>query len=77
MLPLLPQPSQNFSLIQAKKILTDAETDKHIKIILKYNLTLLKQENIQVYQVWNIVGHHGWPTKKIFHFKSSKRARKT
>ena len=51
MLPLLPQPSQNFSLIQAKKILTDAETDKHIKIILKYNLTLLKQENIQVYQV--------------------------
>ena len=51
MLPLLPQPSPNFSLIQAKKILTDAETDKHIKIILKYNLTLLKQENIQVYQV--------------------------
>ena len=29
------------------------------------------------YQVWNMVGHHGWPIKKIFHFISSKRARKT
>ena len=25
----------------------------------------------------NIAGHHGWSTKKIFHFKSSKTARKT
>ena len=28
------------------------------------------------YKIWNIVSHHGWPTKKIFDFKSSKRARK-
>ena len=27
------------------------------------------------YQLWNIVSHYGWPTKKIFHFNSSKRAR--
>ena len=27
-------------------------------------------------QIWNIVSHHSWPTKKIFDFKSSKRARK-
>ena len=24
------------------------------------------------YKLRNIVGHHGWPTKEIFHFKSSK-----
>ena len=29
------------------------------------------------YQLCNVVGHHGWPTKKIFHFKSSKTASKT
>ena len=29
------------------------------------------------YQLWNIVGHRGWPKKKMFHFKSSNRARKT
>ena len=29
------------------------------------------------YQLCKIVGHHGWPTKKMFHFKSSKTARKT
>ena len=28
------------------------------------------------YQSRYIVGHHRWPTKKIFHFKSSKTARK-
>ena len=28
------------------------------------------------YQLWNIVGHHGRPMKKMFHFKSSKRASK-
>ena len=28
------------------------------------------------YQLCKIVGHHGWPTKKMFHFKSSKTARK-
>ena len=28
-------------------------------------------------QVCNIVGHHSWPTKKKFYFKSSKTARKT
>ena len=27
------------------------------------------------YQSRNIVGHHGWPMKKIFHFKSSKIAK--
>ena len=30
-----------------------------------------------VYQLCNIVGHHGYLTKKIFHFKSSKMARET
>ena len=29
------------------------------------------------YQLCIIVGHHGWPTKKIFHFKLSETARKT
>ena len=29
------------------------------------------------YHVWNIAGHHGWLTKKIFYFKSSKMAKKT
>ena len=29
------------------------------------------------YQLCNIVGHHGWSTKKIFHLKSSKTAKKT
>ena len=29
------------------------------------------------YQLCNIVGRHGWPTKKIFLFKSSKTAIKT
>ena len=29
------------------------------------------------YHVWNIVGHHDWPTKKIFDIKSSKIAEKT
>ena len=29
------------------------------------------------YELLTIVGHHGWPTKKIFYFKSSKTARKT
>ena len=29
------------------------------------------------YELLNIVGHYGWPTNKIFHFKSSKTARKT
>ena len=29
------------------------------------------------HQLCNIVGHHGWAKKQIFHFKSSKTARKT
>ena len=29
------------------------------------------------YQLLNIVGHHGWPTKKNFGFKSSTTDRKT
>ena len=29
------------------------------------------------YQLRNIVGHHSWPTKKTFHFKPPKRAKKT
>ena len=29
------------------------------------------------YELWNIVGHHNWPTKKILHFKSSKTVKKT
>ena len=29
------------------------------------------------YELWNIVGHHDWPTKKILHFKSSKTAKNT
>ena len=29
------------------------------------------------YQLCTIVSHHGWPKKKIFHFKSSNAARKT
>ena len=29
------------------------------------------------YELWNIVGHHGWPTKNFFHSKSPKTARKT
>ena len=29
------------------------------------------------WQLWNIVGNHDWPTKKFFHFKSFKTARKT
>ena len=28
-------------------------------------------------KLWNIAGHHGWSTKKIFGFKSSKTAGKT
>ena len=28
------------------------------------------------YQFWNIVGYYDWPAKKIYDFKSSKRARK-
>ena len=31
---------------------------------------------IEGYLIWNTVSHHGWPTKKFFDFKSSKRARK-
>ena len=29
------------------------------------------------YQLCDIVSHHDWPTKKIFHFKSSETALKT
>ena len=27
------------------------------------------EKNSRGYQLCNIVGHHGWPTKKTFHFK--------
>ena len=32
---------------------------------------------VGAYQLCTIVNHHGWPKKKIFHFKSSNAARKT
>ena len=35
------------------------------------------KKNLGDYQLCNIVGHHSWSTRKIFHFKSSKTARIT
>ena len=37
----------------------------------------MKKKILGDYQLCIIVGHHGWPTKKIFHFKLSETARKT
>ena len=43
----------------------------------KFLRTTFLTEHFRWYQLRNIDGHHGWPTKKIFRFKWSKRARKT
>ena len=49
------------------------------KVLFKLFYTFHRNEKNSggVYQLRNIAGHHGWPVKKIFHFKLSKTARKT
>ena len=50
-----------------------------VKIVLAWVLQARRNEKNsgESYELWNIVGHHGWLSKKFFHFKSSRTARKT
>ena len=50
---------------------------KLLYTFLQYRPVEIKKNSGGVYQLRNIAGHHGWPIKKIFHFKLSKTARKT
>ena len=54
-----------------------AKSSSLVEVIFKCIRPVEMKKILGGYQLWNIVGHHGWPTKNIFHFKSSKRARKT
>ena len=73
---LLPSSDQENSVYIMLFLVTDEKVLSSLLNLSIYRPVEMKKI-LGGYQSRNIVGHHGWPTRKIFHFKSSKTARKT